>query len=73
MANSTEVVVRHKLNTLIARGHAVRFITSSQVRINERFDIFWQNKRYHDLKENRLGDYYDLISFIESKTHEQES
>lgn len=67
--DKTEIVVRHKLNTLIAKGHRVRFITQWQVRVNERYDLFWQSKRYHDIKENRRGNYHDIISFIESKTY----
>jgi hypothetical protein len=70
--DKTEVIVRHKLNTLIARGHSVRFLTPWQVRINGRFDIFWQSKRYHDVKENKRGDYFDLVSFIESKSYATE-
>lgn len=69
--DKTEVIVRHKLNTLIAKGHRVQFLTPWQVRIDGRFDLFWQAKRYHDIKENRRGDYHDIISFIASKTNEQ--
>lgn len=67
-----EVIVRHKLNTLIAKGHRVQFLTPWQVRVDGRFDLFWQSKRYHDIKENRRGEYFDIISFIESKTYATE-
>lgn len=67
------VVVKHKVSQLEARGHAVRWLTEWQFRVDERYDIFWQSKRYHDVKLNRRGDYFDLISFIESKTHEHQS
>lgn len=67
------VVVKHKVTQLIERGHEVKWLTEWQFRVDGRFDIFWQSKRYHDIRENRRGDYYDLISFIESKTHEHES
>lgn len=63
------VVVKHKVSQLRARGHAVRWLTEWQFRVDERYDIFWQSKRYHDVKANRRGDYFDLISFIESKTY----
>ena len=70
--DKTEIVVRHKLNTLIAKGHRVQFLTPWQVRVDGRFDLFWQAKRYHDIKENRWGNYFDIISFIESKTYATE-
>ncbi len=67
------VVVKHKVSQLEARGHAIKWLTEWQFRVDDRYDIFWQSKRYHDIKLNRRGDYYDLISFIESKTHEHQS
>lgn len=69
----TGEVVKHKVAQLAEKGHLIKWVTEWQVRVDGRFDIYWQSKRYHDIKTNRRGDYFDLISFIESKTHEHQS
>ena len=68
----TGEIVKHKVGQLEAKGHAVKWVTEWQIRIDGRWDVYWQSKRYHDIRLNKRGDYHDLISFIQSKTHEQQ-
>lgn len=42
--------------SLIAEGMSFRWLTPYQLRINECFDIYPRNGRYHDIRTNERGD-----------------
>ena len=57
-------IVDNKIEDLKTQGFTVRQLTSWQYRINNRLDIFWQSRRYHDIKENKRGSYSDILTFV---------
>jgi len=46
--------------------YKVKKMTETQWRIDGKIDIYPVNKRYHILKGNRRGGYYDLLGFIKT-------
>lgn len=44
-------------------GLQIKKITEWQYRINGVLDLYPVNRRFHDLKKNRRGDYNDFVSF----------
>ena len=56
-------MIENKLK-LVSKKHNVRKLTQYQYRINGTLDIYPQNKRYHDIKNNKRGDYKDMIKFV---------
>ncbi len=59
-------IVQKKLRQLADGGHTVEMKTEWHYRIDGRWDIFWQSKRYHDIKTNTRGDYRDIMQFMHS-------
>ena len=56
-------MIENKLETL-SRKYNIEKKTQYQYRINGMLDIYPQNKRYHDIKNNKRGDYNDMIKFV---------
>jgi hypothetical protein len=58
-------VIHRNLDKLRSMGYQLEDKNNGyQVRINGVLDIYPQNKRYHDLKANRRGDYKNLVGFV---------
>lgn len=57
-------VVELKVKKLEVLGFTVVALTEWQYRINGRLDIFWQSQRWHDIRENKRGDYNELVDFV---------
>ncbi|MFA9262888.1 MAG: hypothetical protein ACEQSB_06100 [Undibacterium sp.] len=68
--NRIAPVVHSKVKQLEAGGHAIKWLTEWQFRMDGWLDIFWQSKRFHDITKNRRGSYRDIMQFMHVKSSE---
>ena len=58
--------LQNDFKVLEGKGFEVKKFTDYQYRINKVLDIFPTSQYYHDIKNNKRGDYRNLIGFVES-------
>mgnify|MGYP006921294814 CR=1 FL=1 len=60
-----EIFYSDLADRLVSLGYNVKRFTEYQFRVNDRVDVYPVNRRWHDIKENKRGDYEDIFAFCE--------
>jgi hypothetical protein len=61
---NNEEFYRYLIDRLGLQGFSIHEFTPYHFRINEILDVYPVNQRWHDIKANERGSYYDIFDFV---------